>query len=130
MKPIKVVIVTPVHNRRRETLQCLRSIARSALDGIHLHIIVVDDGSTDGTSEALAEEYPDVQIIKGDGNLWYTAGTNRGLAAALEHEPDYVLAINNDAEAPMVTKADYAVIGDLHPILEAIVAEVRRRRTG
>jgi electron transfer flavoprotein alpha subunit len=39
-----------------------------------------------------------------------------------------VLAINTDAEAPMVTKADYAVIGDLHPILNAIVAEAKRRK--
>ena len=39
-----------------------------------------------------------------------------------------VLAINTDADAPMVTKADYAVIGDLHPILDAIVEEVKRRR--
>ena len=39
-----------------------------------------------------------------------------------------VLAINNDPEAPMVTKADYAVIGDLHPILEAVVAEVKAKR--
>jgi electron transfer flavoprotein alpha subunit len=40
-----------------------------------------------------------------------------------------ILAINSDAEAPMVTKADYAVIGDLHPVLEAIVAEVKRRKS-
>jgi electron transfer flavoprotein alpha subunit len=58
-----------------------------------------------------------------------------GISGAIQHwvgmmASKNVLAINNDAEAPLVTKADYAVIGDLHPILEAIVAEVRRRRAG
>ena len=40
----------------------------------------------------------------------------------------HVLAINTDPDAPMVTKADYAVIGDLHEIVPAIVDELRRRR--
>jgi electron transfer flavoprotein alpha subunit len=57
-----------------------------------------------------------------------------GISGAIQHwvgmmASKKVLAINTDAEAPMVTKADYAVIGDLHPILEAIVAEVKRRQS-
>ena len=56
-----------------------------------------------------------------------------GISGAIQHwvgmmASKNVLAINTDAEAPMVTKADYAVIGDLHPILDAIVAEVKRRK--
>lgn len=93
---LRLEIVTPVHNRCEETLQCLRSLARSELPGVSVHIIIVDDGSTDGTSEHVGREFPDVQIIPGDGNLWYTAGTNRGIEAAMKREPDYVLAINND----------------------------------
>ncbi|MEX1124435.1 MAG: electron transfer flavoprotein subunit alpha/FixB family protein [Acidimicrobiia bacterium] len=56
-----------------------------------------------------------------------------GISGAIQHwvgmmASKNVLAINNDPEAPMVTKADYAVIGDLHPVLEAVVAEVKRRK--
>jgi electron transfer flavoprotein alpha subunit len=56
-----------------------------------------------------------------------------GISGAIQHwvgmmASKNVLAINNDPEAPMVTKSDYAVIGDLHPILEAVVAEVKRRK--
>jgi electron transfer flavoprotein alpha subunit len=56
-----------------------------------------------------------------------------GISGAIQHwvgmmASKNVLAINTDVEAPMVTKADYAVIGDLHPILDAIVAEVKRRQ--
>lgn len=94
---MRVEIVTPVHNRRQETLQCLRSLSRSVTPGLETHVIIVDDGSTDGTADAVRKEFPKAEIIEGDGSLWYTAGTNRGIVAALKHEPDYILAINNDS---------------------------------
>ena len=90
-KLTRVEIITPVHNRRDITLQCLKSLARINSNALDIHIIIVDDGSTDGTSEAISANYPQVEIIKGDGNLWFTAGTNRGIEAALKHNPDYIL---------------------------------------
>jgi GT2 family glycosyltransferase len=93
---IKVCIVTPVHNRRDIDLLCLRSLRRINKEGLDVHIIIVDDGSTDGTSEAIEKEFPEVEIVKGDGNLWYTEGTNVGVRAALRHKPKYVLMMNDD----------------------------------
>jgi electron transfer flavoprotein alpha subunit len=57
-----------------------------------------------------------------------------GISGAIQHwvgmqAAKHVLAINTDHDAPMVTKADYAVIGDLHEIVPAIVEELRRRRS-
>ena len=57
-----------------------------------------------------------------------------GISGAIQHwvgmqAAKHVLAINTDPDAPMVTKADYAVIGDLHEIVPAIVDELRRRRS-
>lgn len=57
-----------------------------------------------------------------------------GISGAIQHwvgmqAAKHVLAINTDPDAPMVTKADYAAIGDLHEIVPAIVAELRRRRS-
>lgn len=58
-----------------------------------------------------------------------------GISGAIQHwagcsSAKAILAINTDAEAPMVTKATYAVIGDLHEVVPAINAEIRRRRAG
>ena len=97
MRPVKVVAVTPVHNRRDETLRCLRSLFRSDLSDIDLHVIVVDDGSTDESAGAIRQQFPNVEILTGDGNLWYTGGMNLGLAGALKHAPDYILGFNNDS---------------------------------
>lgn len=56
-----------------------------------------------------------------------------GISGAIQHwsgcsSAKNILAINTDAEAPMVTRATYAVIGDLHEVVPAINAEIRRRR--
>jgi electron transfer flavoprotein alpha subunit len=56
-----------------------------------------------------------------------------GISGAIQHwagcaSSKVVIAVNTDPEAPMVTKADYAVIGDLHEVVPAVVEEIRRRR--
>jgi electron transfer flavoprotein alpha subunit len=56
-----------------------------------------------------------------------------GISGAIQHwvgamASKKILAINTDKEANMVVKADYAVLGDLHKIVPAITAEIRRRR--
>lgn len=94
---IKVELVAPVYNRRDTTLQALKTLSKIDTDGLDVHIIIVDDGSTDGTSEAIVKHYPQVQIVKGDGTLHYAAGTNRGIEAALKRNPDYIVTMNDDA---------------------------------
>jgi electron transfer flavoprotein alpha subunit len=56
-----------------------------------------------------------------------------GISGAIQHwvgmsSAQTILAVNTDAEAPMVTKAHYAVIGDLHEVVPAVNAEIKRRR--
>lgn len=97
MRKKKIEIIMPVHNRRALTLQCLKSLSRINSEGLEVHTIVVDDGSTDGTSEAIREKFPEVEIVLGNGNLWYTGGTNLGIKSALKHDPDYILAVNDDS---------------------------------
>lgn len=90
-----ICIVTPVHNRIKSTLKFLESIKRSSYT--NYNIVIIDDGSTDNTFAIIKKNYPTVITIRGDGNLFWTGGTNLGVKYALKHGYDYVLTINNDA---------------------------------
>ncbi len=93
----KVALVIPVYNRRDTTLQGLRSLSKIDTEGLDVRIFVIDDGSTDGTEDAIREHFPDVVLIEGDGSLHYAAGTNRGISAALDWDPEYIATMNDDA---------------------------------
>jgi GT2 family glycosyltransferase len=95
-EPVRVAIVTAVHNRRSLTLQCLQSLSKIDANGLDVRVVVVDDGSTDATAEAINNEFPEVDVIKGSGDLWFTEGTNVGVRAALKHQPHFVLMMNDD----------------------------------
>jgi GT2 family glycosyltransferase len=96
-RPVHIEIVTPVFNRRETTRQCLHSLARVDQTNLKVHVIIVDDGSSDGTAEMLRADFPDVEIVPADGSLYYTRATNLAVEAAMAKSPDYVLAINNDS---------------------------------
>lgn len=93
----RVAIVIPVHNRKATTLQCLSSLSRIDSTGLDVSVFIVDDGSTDGTADAIAHHFPEVVLIHGDGTLHYAAGTNRGITAAREREPDFIVLANDDS---------------------------------
>lgn len=92
----KIVVVIPVHNRKKITLNCLERLQRIDTAGFLLKVVVVEDGSTDGTAEAVAEKFPHVTLLRGDGNLWWTGATRLGVEYALNHSADYVLTLNDD----------------------------------
>jgi GT2 family glycosyltransferase len=92
-----VSIVIPVHNRKKFTRDCLCSLMNQTQRADR--IIVVDDGSTDGTKEMLCREFPDVIILHGDGNLFWTAAINLGIKYALNSGSVFILTMNNDTVA-------------------------------
>lgn len=94
MKKNSIYVVIPVFNRIIFTRDCLKSIYNQTWK--NYKIIVVDDGSTDGTKEMLINEFPEVHIIQGNGNLWWTKATNLGVRYALENNADFILTLNND----------------------------------
>ena len=89
-----VAIVVLSWNGREDTLTCLDSLAR--VEWEPLSVLVVDNGSDDGTSEAVAERHPDVEIVRTETNLGFAEGNNVGIRRALERGADWVLLLNND----------------------------------
>jgi GT2 family glycosyltransferase len=94
--PARVHVVLAVHDRKEQTLACLQDLGAQTYPD--LVVIVVDDGSRDGTDEAIRSRFPATVVLKGDGNLWWSGATNRGVAHALAHggAGDFVLTLNND----------------------------------
>lgn len=110
----RVIVVIPIHNGADETLELLQSIAVSETPD--LAIIVVDDGSTDGSAAVIAERFPAVTILTGNGELWWAGAANLGVTEALSRGADYVLTMNNDNVADR---------GFLRPLLDAVRSETR-----
>jgi GT2 family glycosyltransferase len=71
--------------------------ALASLDG--LPVVCVDNGSTDGSPEAIASAFPAVDLIRTGVNLGFAGGNNVGIRRALESGADWVLLLNNDAVA-------------------------------
>jgi len=90
----KVFIIILNWNGLQDTLECLESV--SALNYPQYEIVVVDNGSTDKPTKAIADKYPKVKLILNDENLGYSGGNNVGIKHALEHDAEYVWLLNND----------------------------------
>jgi GT2 family glycosyltransferase len=87
---VRVVAVVLSWNGRDDTLAALESLRG-------LPTVVVDNGSTDGSADAVAARFPDAELIRAGVNLGFAAGNNVGIRRALERGADWVLLLNNDA---------------------------------
>lgn len=89
-------VLIPVFNRIALTRRLLDCLQNQHVDE-KIHIIVIDDGSTDGTAEYISSR-TDIKVINGDGSLWWGGAIHAGLQRALEvgHKEDWVLLLNND----------------------------------
>ncbi|MBT8363711.1 MAG: glycosyltransferase family 2 protein, partial [Deltaproteobacteria bacterium] len=97
MKQDTIAVIITCYNRKEKTVECLRRLKQNRLPkGYAVVIILVDDNSTDRTADAILEEYPATQIIKGDGNLYWNGGMRTGIAAALKGKADFHLWLNDD----------------------------------
>ncbi|UOE44339.1 glycosyltransferase family 2 protein [Agromyces larvae] len=87
---VSVIVVS--FNTREATLACLASIAASH-DGVPLQIVLVDNGSTDGSADAVRAAHPDAVVVDAGGNLGFARGVELGVAHA---SGDAVLLLNPD----------------------------------
>ncbi len=94
--PPNVTVVVLSWNGWQDTVACVASCLR--IDHPGLRVLVVDNGSTDGSEKILRERFPDVELLQTGENLGYAGGNNVGIRRALEQGADLVVLLNNDTE--------------------------------
>ena len=95
--PLRICVLLTYFNRKESTLACFRALSANTLPtGTELSAIVVDDGSTDGTSQALQEEFPWIQVERSTGNLYWCRGMHQAFKLAEQNNYDYYLWLNDD----------------------------------
>lgn len=106
-----VAIVVLSWNGREDTLACLDSLAAVTA---RPRVILVDNGSGDGTVEAVQAAHPGVTLIRSEANLGFAEGNNLGIRRALDDGADHLMLLNNDTTVdpgflePLIEEADRA----------------------
>lgn len=92
-----VAVLFTCFNRKEKTVRCVKSLLnQNSIPTFDLY--VCDDGSTDGTAEAILEVYPNANIIQGTGNLFWSRGMHVVMKEAVQRGYDYYLMVNDDVE--------------------------------
>jgi len=90
----RVEVVIPTHDRRDLVQSCLSALARQTYRDFRS--VVVDDGSGDGTADAVRREFPDTRVVALPRNRGFAAAVNAGIRTS---PSELVAILNNDAEA-------------------------------
>ena len=90
-----VYILIPVYNRKETTLKCLENLSKCG-DLQRYQVVIVDDGSTDGTADAIGKLYPGVTVLPGSGDLWWTGAMAQGMQYADAQGAEYFIWLNDD----------------------------------
>lgn len=86
-------------NGKKDTNVCLRSLQKVKKSTIDFHVVVVDNGSSDGSVEYIKKNHPWVEVLETGENLGFTGGNNFGIRHALARNADYIWLLNNDTIA-------------------------------
>lgn len=116
----RVTIVIPTYNGLRYLIPCLESLrAQTYRD---FQVMVVDDGSTDGTAASVAQAYPDVALIRFRRNGGLARAQNAGFAATASA---LVVFLNNDTEAEPDWLERLVWTADAYPDAWAVAGKLR-----
>ncbi|MGB4967012.1 MAG: glycosyltransferase family 2 protein [Candidatus Saccharimonadales bacterium] len=120
-KTHKPVVVIPNLNGGEELLKAVRSLEAQTLQP---YIIVVDNASTDGSSDRAASEFPEIELIRHTKNKGYAGGVNPGIRRAIEIGATYVAPFNDDAVADKLWLEKLVTFLDDHPGYAAACCKV------
>ena len=90
----KVSIIVLNWNGKEDTLKCLESVLQ--IDYPNFELITVDNGSSDGSANAIRLRFPEVIVLETGTNLGYAGGNNLGIRYARRNGADWILLLNND----------------------------------
>jgi GT2 family glycosyltransferase len=117
--PVRLSIVIVNYNTREDLRACLTAVYTCEP---RPEIIVVDNGSTDGSAAMVSQQFPDVVLLVPGHNLWFTGGNNLGIAVA---HGDYVLLLNPDTLPTPTALLKLVAYADLHPEVAGVTAQLR-----
>lgn len=89
----QIAVIMTCFNRCETTLACLQALHQQTID---FDVYLTDDGSSDGTAEAIKAEFPQVKILQGNGNLFWVGGMRLAFAEAIKNSYNYYLWLNDD----------------------------------
>lgn len=93
----RIAVLLTCYNRREKTLACLQALyAQKLPQSLNFDVFLVDDGCTDGTGGAVREQFPNVDVLKGDGNLYWCGGMRFAWSEAMKEDYDAYLWLNDD----------------------------------
>lgn len=114
----RVMALVLNYNGLEVTLKTLESLC--ALDYSEIDLVVVDNGSTDGSWQAVAERFPTVEQIKVPDNRGISHGMNFGLRHGVRGGYDYVLVLNNDIEVAPDMVGEMVNVAETSPTIGAV----------
>lgn len=97
MKQPLVCIIVLNYNGKEVIRTCLNSLLKHT-SYPNYRVIVVDNGSSDGSREIIKKEYEKVQLLELPENVGFSKGMNAGARNALKGKPEFLLFLNNDIE--------------------------------
>ncbi len=100
-------------NDADNSLACLRSVFE--LDYPNFRVLVVDNGSADGSEQAILTAFPQVELVANGRNLGFAGGANVGLERARRHGAAYVLFVNNDTILDRQLLSELVRSAEAHP---------------
>jgi GT2 family glycosyltransferase len=109
----KTAVIVLNWNSRGMTAECIRSLLRMRAGDFQ--VIVVDNGSHDGSVNYLRQEFPQVTVLPQDHNLGFAAGCNVGMRHALKQNARFVLLVNNDTVVEPNFLRELECVAEQHP---------------
>ena len=85
------------HNRREQSVSCLERLQSQTVQA-DIEVFLVDDGSNDGTTDAIRKRFPSTHLLHGDGSLYWAGGMRMAMEAAIPGRFDFYLWLNDDTK--------------------------------